>query len=400
MKGRVHYEPEGKKNGKNKLLRVGLIVISVVFSIFILSCFLTAEDRAADDSRYQRFSRGVNLPSWFWLNSGPLQPLEKRYSTEDLALIQRLGFSYVRVPVDMANIYAPDREDRLQPEALELLLAGLKKIIESGLAVNFDLHSISQEAGGSDYSGPLGKDAAFTEEFFFFWEKLAEKLSAFDPDWLIIEPMNEPVFLGEEHCWPPIQKQLIARIRAKLPHHTILATGAFWSNLSTLLALEPLDDPGVWYCFHFYEPHIFTHQGAHWSSELVKKLRRLPYPSSPEAVRKAVSLVKEENLKKALQLYGEERWDGAKIEDRIRKAAEWADKHRVRLICNEFGAYRIYCLPPYRIAWIRDVRTALEKYGISWAMWEFDGSFGLVFRKNKKATVDKPLARALGLRVD
>lgn len=361
---------------------------------------LLARDGPTDEARYRRFSRGINLPYWFWLNRGPLQPLEKKYSDGDLALIRKLGLTYVRVPVDMANIYAADREDKLNPGSLELLLAGLRKIIDSGLAVNFDLHSISQQTGGSDYSGPLGKDAAFTEEFFVFWEKLAEKLAGFDPDWLIIEPMNEPVFLGEEYRWPPIQKQLIARLRARLPHHTILATGAFWSNLSTLLTLEPLADDNLWYCFHFYEPHIFTHQGAHWSSELVKKLRRVPYPSSPEAVRKAVSLVGPDSLKKALEAYGQERWTAARIEDRVKQAAEWAARHRVRLICNEFGAYRTYCLPPYRIAWIRDVRTALEKFGVSWAMWEFEGGFGLIFRKGGRAVPDKPVARALDLKID
>ncbi len=377
--------------------------ISAFLAILILASIcvqLLAGEALAEEARYRRFSRGINLPYWFWLNDGPLRPLEKKYSDTDLAIIRKLGLTYVRVPVDMANIYDRDREDKLNPESLELLLTGIKKIINSGLAVNFDLHSVSQKTGGSDYSGPLGRDAAFTEEFIDFWEKLAEKLSSFDPDWLIVEPMNEPVFLGEEYRWPPIQKQLIARIRARLPRHTILATGAFWSNLSTLLTLEPLDDSNIWYCFHFYEPHLFTHQGAHWSSELVKKLRRVPYPSSPEAVLKAISLVGPEELKKALEAYGEERWDAVRIENRIKQAAEWAARHRVRLICNEFGAYRTYCLPPYRIAWIHDVRKALEKFSISWAMWEYEGGFGLIYRKNGKAVPDKKVARALGLEID
>jgi hypothetical protein len=350
--------------------------------------------------RYQRFSKGINLPFWFWLNKGELQPLEKRFSDGDLELIKNLGLTFVRVPVDMANIYSPDREDLLQPEALELITAGIKRIIGHGLAVNFDLHSISQYEGGSNYSGPLGKDPAFTEKFFLFWEKLAEKLAIFEPDWLLIEPMNEPVFQGEEQLWPPIQRELISRIRGKLPNHTILATGALWSNLNTLLTLEPLDDPQVWYCFHYYEPHIFTHQGATWSSEWVKSLRLIPYPSSPEAVSRALSRVSREDVKSYLRAYGEERWNAGKIEQRVEKAADWAQEHRVRLICNEFGAYRVYCLPPYRITWLHDVRAALEKHEIGWAMWEFDGTFGLVYRKSGRAVVDKKAAAALGLKVD
>lgn len=382
------------------LFGFGLLLLIVALFSPVLSAEYSHVPSADDSARYARFSRGINLPYWFWLNDGELKPLEERFSSEDLRLIKKLGLTFVRLPVDMANIYSSEREDRLKPEALDLLLAGIEKIVKSGLAVNFDLHSISQQEGGSDYSGPLGKDEHFTEEFIVFWEKLAEKLSVFDPEWLIIEPMNEPVFLGEEDKWPPLQERLIAAIRKKLPHHTILATGAFWSNLSTLLTLKPLQDQNIWYNFHFYEPHIFTHQGATWSSEWVKPLRQVPYPSSPESVRKAISLVDQEEIKKYLQDYGEERWNGEKIEQQILKAVKWAEKHGVRLFCNEFGAYRNYCLPQDRKIWIQDVRLALEKYGIGWAMWEFDGSFGLVYRKNKKAVVDKSIASALGLKIN
>jgi aryl-phospho-beta-D-glucosidase BglC (GH1 family) len=334
----------------NKLAMIVMAILVIVQAAGYLSCLEAQQPQANPIERYQRFSRGINLPYWFWLNQGELKPLERRFSDGDLTLIKSLGLTFVRLPVDMANIYAPDREDLLQPEAIELLISGIKRIIGHGLAVNFDLHSISQNEGGSNYSGPVGRDPIFTEKFFLFWEQLAEKLAIFDPDWLLIEPMNEPVFQGEEHLWPPVQKELISRIRGKLPNHTILATGAFWSKLNTLLRLEPLDDPEIWYCFHYYEPHIFTHQGATWSSEWVQWLRLVPYPSFPEAVNQALSRVSREDLKTYLKAYGEERWNDSKIEQQIEKASIWAQKNGVKLICNEFGAYRVYCLPPCRIA--------------------------------------------------
>ncbi len=64
------------------------------------------------------------------------------------------------------------------------------------------------------------------------------------------------------------------------------------------------------------------------------------------------------------------------------------------MICNEFGVYRKYADPKDRAAWITDVRTALEKRNIGWAMWDYSGTFGLVTRPNgppRRATV-----RALG----
>ncbi len=385
---------------KTKLKKIlSLLVLSFCLVITLAGSQLKSDEIRPSTIRTGHFLRGINLPYWFWLNQGELQPLQTRYSAGDLSLIKRLGFTFVRLPVDMANIYAPDRDDRLDPAALELLLSGIKIILKSGLAVNFDLHSISQKTGGSNYSGPLGQDEKFTAEFINFWQHLAEKLAIFDPDWLLIEPMNEPVFLSEEYKWPPIQKQLLQAIREKMPDHTLLATGALWSNLPGLLSLQPVDDPDVWYNFHFYDPHLFTHQGATWGAPYEKDLRQVPYPSSPAAVEKAISLVEDEDLKKYLRAYGEERWDGQKIETEILKAVAWAEKYGVRLFCNEFGAYRDYCLPPFRRAWIRDVRLALDKYRIGWAMWEFDGSFGLVFRKKGRAIADKDLASALGLKL-
>jgi len=54
---------------------------------------------------------------------------------------------------------------------------------------------------------------------------------------------------------------------SNLTFDSILATGVQWSNLDTLLELKPLKDHNIIYNFHFYEPHIFTHQGASWIPE-------------------------------------------------------------------------------------------------------------------------------------
>jgi len=60
--------------------------------------------------------------------------------------------------------------------------------------------------------------------------------------------------------------------------------------------------------------------------------------------------------------------------------------------------FRTYSDPRDREAWVKDVRTALERHGIGWAMWDYSGSFGVVTRKDDKATLDEATVRALGLR--
>ncbi|MBC8468328.1 MAG: cellulase family glycosylhydrolase [Planctomycetes bacterium] len=370
---------------------------------YILTAPLTAspsETNGLSEVRIARLAKGINMPSWFWLNRGSVDELEKRYPDADFQLIKKLGFTNVRVPIDMANIYDKTQPDFLNKTNLKYLDRGIRKILSYDLAIIIDLHSISQKEGGSDYSGPLGRDKTFTDTFCRFWTSFARHLSQFDPDWVILEPMNEPVLSGKEENWPPVQKKVIAAIHKGAPRHSILATGAQWSNLDTLLELEPLKDQNIIYNFHFYEPHIFTHQGASWSSDWVKPLRDIPYPSSPEAVKDLIVKYPDERTANNIKSYGRQRWNAEKIEGRMRLASEWANKHDVKIICNEWGTYKRYCPPNYRTAWLRDVRESCEKFGIGWCMWTFDGSFGVVNRQNQKVTVDKDVAKALGLNVE
>jgi endoglucanase len=383
-----------------KLFLYGLTGLIIGYILIAPSIARASETNGVSKARIARLAKGINIPGWFWLNRGSVDKLEKRYPDSDLQLIKKLGFTNVRIPIDMANVYDKSQPDFLNKTNLAYLDRGIMKILSYELAIIIDLHSISQKEGGSNYSGPLGQDETFTDIFCRFWTSFARHLSQFDPDWVILEPMNEPVLSGREANWPPVQKKVIAAIHKGAPRHSILATGARWSNLDTLLELEPLKDQNIIYNFHFYEPHIFTHQGASWSSDWVKPLRDIPYPSSPEVVKELIGKYSDQRIVNNIKRYGEQRWNTDKIEGRMKLASQWANKYAVKVICNEWGTYKRYCPPKYRVAWLRDVRESCEKFGIGWCMWTFDGSFGVVNRKNGKVAVDEDVAKALGLNVE
>jgi hypothetical protein len=82
----------------------------------------------------------------------------------------------------------------------------------------------------------------------------------------------------------------------------------------------------------------------------------------------------------------------------ISTVADWAKRHGVPLVCNEFGVYRKYADPQDRARWISDVRTSLERHGIGWAMWDYSGSFGVVTKSQGQTTPDEITLRALGLK--
>jgi hypothetical protein len=143
----------------------------------------------------------------------------------------------------------------------------IAEITAADLAVIVDIHSISLSASNAaNYSGALDSDDALVANFLAFWRTFAAHLAATtDPEWVFIEPMNEPVFESNPARWTAIQRDLLAAIREQAPDHTLLATSTNWSSLDTFVELEPLDDPNIVYNFHFYEPFLFTHQGATWS---------------------------------------------------------------------------------------------------------------------------------------
>jgi len=95
--------------------------------------------------------------------------------------------------------------------------------------------------------------------------------------------------------------------------------------------------------------------------------------------------------------YGQDHWDAMRIDADITQVAEWAQHNQVPVVCNEFGVYRAYADPNDRAAWIRDVRTTLERHGMGWTLWDYSGSFGVVTKKDGRSVPDEATLRALGL---
>ena len=168
--------------------------------------------------------------------------------------------------------------------------------------------------------------------------------------------------------------------------------------MDDLLALRPLADRNIVYNFHLYDPHTFTHQGANWGDAAWQHIKGLPYPSSPESVAPALAGMTDAKARQYVEAYGRERWDVAKLEAKVQRAARWAEQHGAPLTCNEFGTYRTYSPRESRLAWIKDVRSTLDKYGIAWAMWDYAGGFGVVTgSESGKRAADLETAVALGL---
>lgn len=347
--------------------------------------------------RYPRLAKGVNLAGWFWYAPEGDENIRARFSDEEFRSLRRTGLTYVRVPIDPGFLLDESSPDLLNAHNLGLVDEAIKRLIAADLAVFVDLHSTSiSDSNAANYSKSL-ENTEFADLFVRWWEFFAAHLSQYDPEMLILGPMNEPVFQDNSAVWTRLQVRLVKAIRAKAPKHTIVAVGAKWSSLDSLVNLTPLDDTNIVYDFHFYEPFPFTHQGATWSSKEVIPLRNVPYPSSPEGVAPLAAALKDAGARQLLTQYGYERWDADIIKQRLQRAADWAKRNNTAVICAEFGVFRDYSPSADRVRWIEDTRSALEGLGIGWAMWEYDQGFGLAQRSAGVVKVDEAVVKALGL---
>jgi endoglucanase len=346
-------------------------------------------------SRLAHLRRGINLSEWFAQVYDPRGYTKEHFQTwttpDDIALIKSAGFDHVRLSVNPQPIMDAERAGPdAEKEYFGYLDHAVKMILDAGLAVELDIHP------DSDFKTRL-KDDEFVERFADFWRATAQHYSSWDPDRVFFEILNEPE-MRDPYRWYGIEAKLAAAIRQGAPAHTILASGAKWDDDDDLIFLEPLRDPDVIYVFHFYEPHLFTHQGATWGAYYWKFVKGLHYPSSPENAAQVATGVPEAVHRLDLIRYGQDHWDASRIEAEIHQADEWAKQNRVPLICNEFGVYRRFADPQDRAAWIRDVRTSLERHNIGWAMWDYSGSFGVATKQNGQATLDGKTVNALGLK--
>jgi len=345
-------------------------------------------------SRVARLRRGINASEWFaqvYDKRGYTKEHFQNWTTaQDIALMESMGFDHVRLSVDPQPMMVSHRPDEIPAEYLGYLDAAVKMILDRGLAVVIDLHP------DSDFKARLAKDDSFVQEFADFWRALAKHYSTWDVGRVFFEILNEPE-LTDRYRWYGVQTKLAVAIREGAPQQTMIAAGARWSDDDDLVFIEPLRDPNVIYAFHFYEPHIFTHQGATWGTYFWHWVKGLHYPSSPESAAKVAAGVPDAVDRLAVIRYGQEHWDAARIDAEITQVSEWARQRGVPVMCNEFGVYRDYADPRDREAWIHDVRSALERHGMGWTMWDYSGSFGVVTKKDGRGVPDENTLRALGL---
>ena len=360
-----------------------------------LLCKASSQLRGPARSRLDRLAKGANVCQWFRFVRPDKADHFANYVTEPEAkLMRQMGLTHVRLCLQPKVVM--DQMDQtsgaVREETAGFVDAAIERFHRAGLLVLVDLHNEDR---------PAELNPAWQGAFVRFWSILAARLKRFDPELTMFEIINEPVFSGREAEWNAFNARLASAIRKSAPEHTIMTSGPNWGGIDGLRKLKLLDDPNVVYSFHCYDPFTFTHQGATWAGPVVKPLRRVPYPSTPEAVAPLLpDLAQYPRSQKMLEDYGKQNWNKAKLAARFRQGIDWGLNNKVPLYCGEFGVYPPYAQPEHRANWFRDFGQVLGENQIGWAVWGWDEGFGLSRKKvNGKIEVDRTVTESLGLTV-
>ena len=340
--------------------------------------------------RFQHLQHGVAVSGWF-SESGmySLQQLRAFTTPADLEHIHQLGFDHIRISIDPVIFECPGSWDSC--ERIQFLDQVIQKALSVDLAVIVDFHPNPQ------YTHQLVTAPQAAEKYLRLWAQIADHYGAMDQDRVILEVMNE-ISVSDLYSWFGLLQESIKVIRHHAPKSTLIVQGAGYSDISDLVRLPILPDSNLIYSFHYYEPHLFTHQGATWGLEWWRDLHNIPFPPTDKGMAAAIEREEDESVRWRLLQYKQDHWDAVRIANDVEFAAQWAKDRNVPLMCDEFGVYRNYSIPEDRERWLTAIRTAFVKNQVGWTAWDYQGGFGVVYKENGTLRDDDVALRGLGMK--
>ena len=329
------------------------------------------------------FLRGVNASHYLsqigdrpWANPASC-------NEEDFAWIASRGYDHIRLPVDGPLLLNHDGSIRM--ERLGAIDQVLQWAASHGLGVILDMHKLPGSNFARNPDNRLFKDPALQQVAVRLWAHLAERYRSIGPQ-LRFEILNEPV-AGNAADLTAFYAKVVPVIRKVSPERKIILCSNRWGSFHTVEALEPLlDDKNLVVAVHYYEPHVFTHQGASWVGLDHKEMPSIPFPGKLPDLRPYVDAEHYAHSLTGADLTAEA------IEKDFRELAAWALRHNVELHLGEFGAYEA-ADPKSRERWYRTVLDQCVQHGIGWAVWDYKGGFAVRDRHTGQPTLVQEILR-------
>jgi endoglucanase len=358
-----------------------MIVQTIKGTVLVLLILFVGVRLAAPQSvaqkRAERLGLGMNLSFLENWGSGTKEkhysdfarPDESAKREKTFADIAKAGFKTVRIPICFSawmQLQQPyDWEDQRGLAMADLFV---KWALANNLNVVIDLHH-------SEFDGSI-PEAGSAERIVNLWLRIAERYRNTDPERIFFELRNEPHDMTAE-AWRWQANQIIKVVREIAPQHTLIVGFHDWNGRQALLDSKPFEDNNVIYTFHYYDPFLFTHQGATWAGVGgIEEINLLPFPADKDKKIKTPEKARGQWTEKLIKTYGEDS-KAEKMYKDLNAAKEWSIRNKVPIFVGEFGSYGKFATPDDRCRYATVVYSALGNLRIPNAWWEWDGGFNM-----------------------
>jgi endoglucanase len=335
------------------------------------------------------FTKGVNLTQWFQVSSAR-EIQFTRFTKNDFEQIKSLGVDVIRLPINLHAMTNGEPDFTLDPLFLNFLDQAVDWSEELQIHLILDNHT---------FDPALNTPTNIGSTLVKVWTQMAAHYKD-RSDYIHYEVLNEPHGITDA-TWGAIQQTVIDAIRTEDTKHNIVVGPANWNSYDNLKHLPVYTDPKLIYTFHFYDPFIFTHQGASWTDPSLVPLAGVPFPYNAGPMPALPASLKGTWLESAMLNYSA---DGTvnKVKSLIDIAVTFKNQRNVPVFCGEFGVYKPNSDDAHRVSWYKTVRTYFEEKNIPWTIWDYQEAFGL-FEKGTNELFDYdlnvPLLNALELTV-
>jgi len=335
------------------------------------------------------FTKGVNFSKWFESHAFK-DVVFSKFLEQDFIDVKSLGADVIRVPVAFHNFVLNKDDYTLEPELINYLDTAVDWAEKHQIYFIIDNHSFH----------PVNATNNNIDKILIpVWEQLAQHFKN-RSEYLIYEVLNEPHGI-EDDLWGEIQDAAIKAIRKYDQEHIIIVGGTNYNSIDKMYKIPEYEDNKLIYTFHFYDPHIFTHQGATWNKPSLAPLKNLNFPADDNFIPEIHETFKGTWVEEALNGYKNDS-KLTKLCETIKKAAAFSKEKNVPIFCGEFGVFMIQSPAEDRVKWYKFFCDELSKHNIPWTCWDYFGSFGIFKtheRGNFPGDLNKDIVKAMGLKL-
>ncbi len=313
--------------------------------------------------------RGFNLLDFFSPDPANARPA----TTEDhFRWMRDWGFNFVRIPMAYPSYLDFDRSRNITTgevyQVKESAVDNIDKVVmlahKYGMHVSLNLHRAPGYCVNAGFHEPynLWTDQAALDAFCFHWNMWARRYKGVSKKKISFDLVNEPSMredMNDQHskrssvpgeAYRRVAQAAAEAIRKENPDRIIIADGNDVGNT----VIPEIVDLNIAQSCRGYTPGIISHYKAPWAN---KDPDSLPEPKWPGQV-------------------GDRYLSRTILEDYYRPWIALAQQG-VGVHCGECGCWNKTPHPVF-LAWFEDMLDILDNNRIGYALWEFQGDFGLL----------------------